>query len=731
MEEEIIIPEEETFDYKKFRYILDDDGYIFHGSFGGYIKCNFGECTEYNGDVPDYYSSLEDWYDGEIEKLNAWKIVENNLVFDENKYNELQAKYQIEAEENETATHGWVRKQGNKTESIVIDELSNEIEGSSLIVLNDSGNYPINKIDIECEDAEVLGDNLVENGEIIEMPLGTSRINIANIYEAGTYRYSCDSSIVSEGEENEYLLFLMDVDGNDIGEIYVEHSKDFKSCDFTITEEQITTYKRIIVRLYSSYSNETALENDVTYTNVKVQKKSIGSVDNVKVISSNKNLLGITNVSETINGINIIVNADGSIKLNGTATSDIEFDLIGDSLNQDMLFLLKSNTNYFVSGLDEEVIELYSFDGTDKTLIGSYENELINLSNDYIVTQAALKIFNGSSYENVVIYPQIEINEVATDFIKHEETSNKVNLYNNKASITTLYSYQPQTIIMIDKIANLNIEYFKYKYLDEKFTSIETKSDEIQMIVSQNTETIEQLTNQTNKLIANTNGLQNILDNRGGNNLIRNSYFYEYENGLLTYWSGVQNVVEKYESKSRNALSLQNGKIKQHISLTNKKYCCSFKYIKLTEVANAKFIINSKEHDLNGDVGYENYFEVVEDLKSDSITIEFECDTNDGFLIYEPMLNEGESASLFTQNASESISDTVNIGKGIEVLASNISNKTRIDADGLRGINTDNDEIVFYQTTDGIYGKELETESIRSGNLIITTRNGHNFLSGL
>lgn len=607
-EEEIIIPEEETFDFEKFRYILDDDGYICHGSFGGYIICNFGECTEYNGDVPDYYSSLEDWYDGEIEKLNAWKIVENNLVFDENKYNELQAKYQIEAEENETATHGWVRKQGNKTESIVIDELSNEIEGSSLIVLNDSGNYPINKIDIECEDE---------------------------------------------------------------------------------------------------------------------------TISNIKVISSNKNLLGITNVSETINGINITVNADGSIKLNGTATNDIEFDLIGDSINQEMLFLLKSNTNYFVSGLEEEVIELYSFDGTDKTLVGSYENELINLSNDYIVTQAILKIFNGTSYDNVLIYPQIEINEAATDFIKHEETNNNVTLYNKKASVTNLYSYQPQTIIMVDKIANLNVKYFKYKYLDEKFSSIETKSDEIQMIVSQNTETIEQLTNQTNTLIANTNGLQNILENRGGNNLIRNSYFYEFENGLLTYWSGEQKVVEKYESKSRNALSLQKGKIKQSISLTNKKYCCSFKFIRLTQVANAKFIINSKEYILDGYVDSENYFEVVEDLKSDSITIEFECDTNDGFLIYEPMLNEGESASLFTQNASESISDTVKIGKGIEVLASNISNKTRIDADGLRGINTDNDEIVFYQTTDGIYGKELETESIRSGNLIITTRNGHNFMSGL
>ena len=237
---------------------------------------------------------------------------------------------------------------------------------------------------------------------------------------------------------------------------------------------------------------------------------------------------------------------------------------------------------------------------------------------------------------------------------------------------------------------------------------------------------------QSNVLIQNaTDGLMNTLSQVGGNNLIRNSYFYEYENGLLTYWNGPQKVVPKYESKSRNALSLQNGTIKQSVNLTNKKYCCSFKYIKISEVANAKFIINGKEYVLDGNIDYEKKFEVVEDLKTDSITIEFNCDTNDGFLVYETMLNEGESASLFTQNTSESISDTVNIGKGVEVLASNIKNKTRMDADGLRGINTETNELTFYQTTDGIYGKEVETESIRSGNLIVTTRNGHNFMSGL
>ena len=268
--------------------------------------------------------------------------------------------------------------------------------------------------------------------------------------------------------------------------------------------------------------------------------------------------------------------------------------------------------------------------------------------------------------------------------------------------------------------------------------SVDKQKSEIELVTREINSVKNDLSNnyynieQSNVLMQNaTGGLLNKLSQVGGNNLLRNTFFYEYENGLLTYWNGPQKVVPKYESKSRNALSLQNGTIKQSVNLTNKKYCCSFKYIKLSEVANAKFIINGKEYVLDGNVDYEKKFEVVEDLKTDSITIEFVCDTNDGFLIYETMLNEGESASLFTQNTSESISDTVNIGKGVEVLASNIKNKTRMDADGLRGINTETNELTFYQTTDGLYGKEVETESIRSGDLIITTRNRHNFISGL
>lgn len=302
----------------------------------------------------------------------------------------------------------------------------------------------------------------------------------------------------------------------------------------------------------------------------------------------------------------------------------------------------------------------------------------------------------------------------------------------DESNPTSLGEVLKQTYARVDKAnKQVNILVSEVEADKSNISSLQLTTESISATVESLETTTNSQVETINNLVLKTDGITNTLDNRGGNNLLRNSYFYEYENGLLTYWSGPQKVIEKYESKSRNALSLQNGTIKQSVSLTNKKYCCSFKYIKLSEVANAKFIINSKEYILDGTVDTKKRFEVVEDLKTDSITIEFVCDTNDGFLIYEPMLNEGESASVFTQNASESISDTVNIGKGVEVLAFNIKNKTRIDADGLRGINTETNELTFYQTTDGIYGKELETESIRSGNLIITTRNGHNFMSGL
>lgn len=209
------------------------------------------------------------------------------------------------------------------------------------------------------------------------------------------------------------------------------------------------------------------------------------------VISSNKNLLGIDYITNTINGVEIKNNGDGTITLNGVSTDEIEVDLKGTSTNLDMLFLIQSDLDYAVSGLSNDIkLNLYNYDGTDRTLIGSYGNEIINLSNKYIVTQSTLYIPSGMTLENVIISPQIEINTSATSFVKHEESKETTTLYENQANIYDLYSYNPITIIMVNPEVNVSVEYFRYKLLNTTLAEIKVNEDNITKQVSNLSEVV-------------------------------------------------------------------------------------------------------------------------------------------------------------------------------------------------------------------------------------------------
>lgn len=137
MEEEIITPEEEVFDYNKLRYILDKDGYIFHASFGGLVVCDLGECTEYIGDIPEGYSTIEEWFEGENDKLNAWKIVDDNLVFDNVRYEQLQARYKAEADDNRTVVYKEIK---NITSIVDEDVYEKYMQSSSNLAKISSAN---------------------------------------------------------------------------------------------------------------------------------------------------------------------------------------------------------------------------------------------------------------------------------------------------------------------------------------------------------------------------------------------------------------------------------------------------------------------------------------------------------------------------------------------------------------------------------------------------------------
>lgn len=346
------------------RYILDNKGYVELCSKTP-MQCGGRGCTEYIGEIPAGYSTIESW--ANTANIRAYKIVDGNLVYDPDRDRELQKQYAREAEDNTLATHRWVKDRVTTSNNVVTDEFASAKNGDSLIVIDDAGNYAI-------------------------------------------------------------------------------------------------PYLRI--------------EN--------------ASASDVNVISSNRNILGIEVLSDTVNGVRFDINSDGTITLNGTATDNIEFDLNGSETNEDMLFLMKNDIDYAISGLTYNVgLSLYSFDGENRTLVNTGFDNVIRLSSSYLITQATLSIANGSTFDNITISPQVEVNSRPTAFVKHEETKSSGTLINNSCAIEDLMSYADKTIIMIDKEVISSVKYYTYQFLSEKFAEIEVREGEISSTVSEMNKTIE------------------------------------------------------------------------------------------------------------------------------------------------------------------------------------------------------------------------------------------------
>lgn len=406
MEEEIITPEEEVI--IKLRYITDNEGYLFHVSFGGLISCDLGECTEYNGDIPDGYETIEEWYGEEHEKINAWKIVDGNLVYDDNRYKEIQRRCEVEEEQNKLATQKYVNDKLKQDTKIYEDDLAGTVTGTSLFELTDT------------KEVSVVRMRLTSNGII---------------------------------------------------------------------------------------------------------------KDNLMINITNANILENKAVSQTIGGIDFTVNEDGTIKINGTSTENIEILVNGSLENTSELFFLKKNTNYRQCGLVSDVsLNLYNYDGTNRTLIYGGSNETINLSKTSYITCVTLSIEAGKTFKNVTISPMLTLGKEDKKYIQHKGNKLEViNLYDktfenndyielekgdlifhkvdallpsyNLYPSSTLFpkeyteevtydvcneftTFEDLTLIQSDKDINIEIRYFPKDYINQQIVEIRKEQDGINLEVS-------------------------------------------------------------------------------------------------------------------------------------------------------------------------------------------------------------------------------------------------------
>lgn len=222
----------------------------------------------------------------------------------------------------------------------------------------------------------------------------------------------------------------------------------------------------------------------------------------------------------------------------------------------------------------------------------------------------------------------------------------------------------------------------------------------------------------TNKLIENASqGLINIFTQSGGNNLLRNTApWYMTSEDTGEFWNGKLKQITESEATSGFAILTQNGMISQSVSLPTGTYSVSFKYKKLIDASEGYVRYNGKTFNLTEETGE---IHSSGEITNNQFIIEINSNTNDSFEIYDLILKHGseglEKMLVWTQNANESRSDTVQISEGITTTSSVTDTKATMDSAGFIVRNKTTGITVMEATKTG--GKFLDLTSTGKSNL--------------
>lgn len=233
---------------------------------------------------------------------------------------------------------------------------------------------------------------------------------------------------------------------------------------------------------------------------------------------------------------------------------------------------------------------------------------------------------------------------------------------------------------------------------------------------------------------ASIRGLEVGIFSSGGDNLLRNSvgYFNNATNRTLEYWEGhalsyTDDDVQR-NNISDNAIYLQQGSIMQEVLyLKNGEYNLSFNFKKTANLATITLKINNETYNLasgepyvtpNSGEGWYS-FEKVVTINGSALDITFTSTDNNSCYIGDLLLIFGMYRQTWTQNANETTTDTVQIGKGIQVNSSTKNTYARFDADGNRIINKETSRIVTELTDKGVRSNFFGPMVDEDGKLIL------------
>ena len=374
-------------------------------------------------------------------------------------------------------------------------------------------------------------------------------------------------------------------------------------------------------------------------------------------------------------GDNIYRKDDASIEANGLTEIKISENQIMNFNNRDEfidgIFDRLNGLEYYVNDFSSTGIVYYDICDRYNVKIGDNIYSCVMFNDEIIITQGL--------EENVFTeMPE----QTETDYTKADKTDRKVN----------------QAYIIANKQKN----------------QIELVTKEIKSVQDNLTNNYYDI-EQSNVLIQNaTDGLLNKLSSVGGNNLLKNPI------GIFNkdYWEGegAEPYTDTYiqnKTGQRSCWLLGKGNHLQTIQVKNGIYTFSMMYEKLITLSNQLLKINDVEYELKNDTIIT--FEVTDN----HITIEFVGDVDKSAYLMNLMLNDGEEKQGFTNNANETISDTVMIGKGIQIRATGVNTELDAQADGIRIKNINTNQTTTEFTDKGTITNELNTNKATIAKVLI------------
>lgn len=153
-------------------------------------------------------------------------------------------------------------------------------------------------------------------------------------------------------------------------------------------------------------------ENATAYEPYK-ESLTITGRESVAVEACGTNLLQPVYTTQTINGVTFTVNDDGSVTINGTATSRAQYSITRTTASRPQVFAGQTFTLFNVEGADQSFYS-YAMSVEQDTRLDSSSKTFTMTQDDTLYI--AIAVLEGKTVNNVTVYPQLKLGSVATAY---------------------------------------------------------------------------------------------------------------------------------------------------------------------------------------------------------------------------------------------------------------------------------------------------------------------------